>query len=220
MIYEWRTYKIKPGRLPDFVARYGKDTGQVGAYKRSGVKLFGAWTEEIGIGGEFTYMLKWEDQADRDTIWPKFVADEAWAKERAATETDGPWVHSARNAYLRPTPYSPEPKITSRVQEIRIYTPMPGKMPALHKRMTDHAIPALNRHGMEVIGFWTADPGTNSQLVWMVGYDSLGDREKGWTAFMADQQWLNARAESEMDGALVDTLKSAIIRQPAYLISK
>ena len=220
MIYEWRTYKIKPARLPHFVARYGKDTGQIGAYKRHGFNLFGAWTEEIGTGGEFTYILKWEDQAERDKKWPGFVADEAWAKERAETETDGPWVHAARNTYLTTTPYSPEPKITTRVQELRIYEPLPGKMGALNNRMANHAIPCLKKHGMEIVGFWTAAIGINSQLVWMLGYDSLGDREKSWAGFLADPEWLNARDESEKDGALVGSLTSAILRPPAYLVNK
>ena len=169
MLYEWRTYKIKPGRLPDFVVRYGKDTGQLGAYKRHGIQLLGAWTEEIGKWNQFTYMLEWEDLADRDRKWPAFISDEIWAKERAETETDGAWVHAARNTYLRPTPYSPEPKITTRVQELRVYEPTPGMMGALHSRMSGYAVDYFSKHGMEVVGIWTAEVGINSQLVCMGG---------------------------------------------------
>ena len=33
--------------------------------------------------------------------------------------------------------------------------------------------------------------------------DSLAEREKKWTAFMSDPQWISARAESERDGAII-----------------
>jgi hypothetical protein len=220
VLYELRIYQIKPGKLGDFVERYGKETGQMGAYKRAGFDLMCAWTDDIGTSNQFTYMLRWKDFADKEQKWPKLVADEAWAKERAATEADGPWLLGARNAYLRLTPYSPEPGITTNVQELRIYDAMPGKMGALNNRFANHTVGLFKKHGMSVIGFWTQEVGVSNELIYMLGFDSLSDREKSFASLSGDAEWAKVRAESEKDGALVRTIYNTILRPPAYLRPK
>jgi NIPSNAP len=50
----------------------------------------------------------------------------------------------------------------------------------------------------------------------MLGYPSLGDREKSWAAFQADPDWQRARAESEKNGALVAKTYARILRPTAY----
>jgi hypothetical protein len=50
----------------------------------------------------------------------------------------------------------------------------------------------------------------------MLGYPSLGDREKSWAAFQADPDWQRARAESEINGPLVVKTYARILRPTAY----
>jgi hypothetical protein len=52
--------------------------------------------------------------------------------------------------------------------------------------------------------------------VYMLGYPSLGDREKSWAAFQADPDWQQARAASEKTGPLVAKVYSCILRPTAY----
>jgi hypothetical protein len=65
-------------------------------------------------------------------------------------------------------------------------------------------------------GYWTEVFGTSNRLVYMLGYPSLGEREKSWAAFLPDPDWQKARAESEKNGTLVAKTYNRILRPTAY----
>jgi len=93
---------------------------------------------------------------------------------------------------------------------------MPGRLPDLHTRFATHTLRLFEKHGMANIGYWTEVFGTSNRLVYMLGYPSLGDREKSWAAFQADRDWQQARAESEKNGTLVAKAYNQILRPTAY----
>lgn len=102
------------------------------------------------------------------------------------------------------------------IYELRIYETIPGRLPALNARFADHTVGFFKRHGIHVVGFWTEDIGTSNQLVYMLGYDSLADREKKWAAFGADPDWATVRSESEKDGPINARVRNMILRPTAY----
>ena len=188
----------------------------IGFFKDHGIGILGFWTAEIGTSNQLTYILSFDSMADREKKWAAFGADKRWQEVRAETESEGPFVSSLSNTFMRLTPYSMEPDVSSNVQELRVYHAMPGKLPALHDRFADHTINLFKKHGIKNVGYWTEDVGTSNKLVYMLGYSGLGDREKGWAAFGADPDWLKARAASEVDGPLVRRSISTILRRTAY----
>ena len=214
MLYELRVYDAMAGKLPALNDRFADHT--IGFFKDHGIGILGFWTAEIGTSNQLTYILNFDSMADRETKWAAFGADKRWQEVRAETESDGPFVSSVRNTFMRLTSYSDEPKITTNVQEMRVYQAMPGKLPALNDRFANHTMNLFKKHGMENVGYWTNDVGTSNQLVYMLGYAGLGDREKSWAAFGADPDWQKARAESEKDGPLVRQSVSTILRRTAY----
>ncbi|PKB65254.1 MAG: NIPSNAP family protein [SAR202 cluster bacterium Io17-Chloro-G2] len=102
------------------------------------------------------------------------------------------------------------------IYELRTYETIPGRLPALNARFADHTVGFFKRHGIHIVGFWTEDIGTSNQLVYMLGFDSLADREAKWAAFQADPDWNKARAESEVDGPINARVKNQILRPTAY----
>ena len=102
------------------------------------------------------------------------------------------------------------------IYELRIYETMPGRLPDLNARFADHTLVFFKRHGIHVVGFWTEDIGTSNQLVYMLGYDSLADREKKWAAFGADPDWNKVRAETEKDGPINARVRNMILKPTAY----
>jgi hypothetical protein len=50
----------------------------------------------------------------------------------------------------------------------------------------------------------------------MLGFDSLADREKKWTAFQADPGWHKVRAESERDGPINARVRNVLLRPTSY----
>jgi len=214
MIYEWRTYEAMPGKLPALHTHL-----EVAArlFKKHGLGVLGFWTEEIGIGAQVNYMWIYADLEERQKKLAAFGEDPAWKQQVAEeTEKEGVIVARTHNTMLQLTPYSPVPRLSTKIQEWRIYEAMPGRLPDLHNRFANHTLRLFEKHGMANIGYWTEVFGTSNRLVYMLGYPSLGDQEKSWAAFQADPDWQRARAESEKNGTLVAKTYTRILRPTAY----
>ncbi len=214
MLYESRIYVTVPGRLPALNDRFAKHT--MGFFTKHGIGMLGFWTDEIGTSNRLTYILRFDSMAERERLWSAFGANPDWLKVRSETEADGPIVAQVHNTFMRLTPYSPEPRIDTNIQELRIYDAVPGKLPALHDRFANHTMGLFKKHGMTNIAYWTEDVGTSNRLVYLLGYPSLGGREQSWSAFQADPEWQQALAASETDGALVRVSHHAILRPTPY----
>jgi hypothetical protein len=101
--------------------------------------------------------------------------------------------------------------------EMRTYTAMAGRMPDLHKRFAEITLAFFKKHGIQSVGFWTNElGGASDQLIYILAYDSLADREKKWAAFLADSERVAKFAETEKNGPLVRRLTAQILRPTAY----
>jgi hypothetical protein len=105
MIYELRIYDVIPGKLPVLNERFAKIS--MGYFEKYGLKVVGFWTDEIGTSNRLTYMLAFDDMAQRDKAWAGFRADPERAKAFAETEKDGAIVARVTSTIMRPTAYSP-----------------------------------------------------------------------------------------------------------------
>jgi len=101
--------------------------------------------------------------------------------------------------------------------ELRTYHAMPGRLPDLNRRFADITLGFFKKHNIQVVGFWTNELGGSSdQLIYMLAYDSLADREKKWGTFVADPERLAKFAETEKNGPLLRRLTAQILRPTAY----
>lgn len=105
MIYELRIYDAIPGKLPALNERFAKIT--MGYFEKYGLKVVGFWTDEVGTSNRLTYMLAFDDMAQREKAWAGFRGDSDRAKAFAETEKDGAIVARVTNTIMRPTAYSP-----------------------------------------------------------------------------------------------------------------
>ena len=105
MIYELRIYDAVPGKLPALNDRFANIT--LGYFEKYGMNVVGFWTDDVGVSNRLTYMLSFDDMAQRDKAWAAFRADEKRAKAFAETERDGPLVARVQNTIMKPTAYSP-----------------------------------------------------------------------------------------------------------------
>ena len=98
------------------------------------------------------------------------------------------------------------------IHELRIYRALPGRMPALLKRFETRTLKIWERMGIRQAGFWTTVIGPcHLELTYMLAWESMAERERKWTAFQADPEWLEAWAESEKDGLIVGSVASSIL---------
>jgi hypothetical protein len=101
--------------------------------------------------------------------------------------------------------------------ELRTYHVMPGRMADLNRRFAEITLGYFEKYGITVVGFWQNElGGASDELIYMLAYESLADREQKWTAFARDRERIDAFAETEKDGPLVRTLTAHILRPTAY----
>jgi hypothetical protein len=107
----------------------------------------------------------------------------------------------------------------SRCFELRTYHAAPGKLDALNARFRDHTCALFKKHGMEMVGFWIptdSDKGAGNTLIYMLAHKSREEAKKSWAAFSQDPEWQKARAESEVNGKLVEKVESVFMSATDY----
>ena len=105
-----------------------------------------------------------------------------------------------------------------RLFELRIYTTAPGRLDALNKRFREHTNRLFEKHGMELVGYWTPVEGPESEntLIYILAYPSREARDAAWQAFRDDPEWQKAREESERDGKIVEKVESKVLTPTDY----
>ncbi|ONF48968.1 NIPSNAP family protein [Methylobacterium radiotolerans] len=105
MVVEMRVYYCAPTRLPALLERFRSTT--LGFFQKYGIEQIGFWTTLVGPDNHaLTYLLKWDDMAQREARWNAFQADPDWIAARAETEKDRPIVARIENTFLSPTDFS------------------------------------------------------------------------------------------------------------------
>mgnify|MGYP001336683318 CR=1 FL=1 len=105
MIYELRTYRALPGKLPAMLARFEKRV--MPYWEKYGIRPVGFWTTIIGPSHlEMYYLLAWESLAERERKWDAFATDPQWRASLAESEADGQIVDNAASCLLKPTAFS------------------------------------------------------------------------------------------------------------------
>jgi len=98
------------------------------------------------------------------------------------------------------------------IYESRVYTALPGRLPALIARFENVTLGFWEKYGIRQVGFFTTAIGPNSQdLIYLLAWESLDEREQRWGAFQSDPEWIAARAASEADGQIVANIASTIL---------
>jgi hypothetical protein len=99
------------------------------------------------------------------------------------------------------------------VFELRTYTAHPGKLEELHTRFRDHTMRLFEKHGITNIGYWAPQdaPLSENTLVYLLAYPSRDFAVSAWEAFRADPEWVEAKAASEVNGLLVESVQSLFL---------
>jgi hypothetical protein len=103
------------------------------------------------------------------------------------------------------------------IYEMRVYRCVPGRLPALIKRFETITIEIWKKHGIRQAGFWTTMIGeSNHELIYLLAWESLAEREAKWGAFQNDPEWIAKRAETERDGPIVASIANQILTPTAF----
>jgi len=103
------------------------------------------------------------------------------------------------------------------IYELRVYTCLPGRLPALLKRFEMKTLRIWEKHGIRQAGFWTTAIGaSNNELTYLLAWTSMGERQERWATFLADPEWIAARDDSEKDGLIVANVVSSFLSPTSF----
>jgi hypothetical protein len=100
--------------------------------------------------------------------------------------------------------------------ELRVYDILPGKVADMHARFANVTSDLFKKHGIREVGYWESVIGTSNQLIYMLAWEDMAERERKWVAFGTDPAWMEARAASEANGQIVAKVTNSIMRPTAY----
>ena len=93
--------------------------------------------------------------------------------------------------------------------EMRTYIIPAGRMDDILERFRSVTFRLFEKHGMEVVGFWTNEKLEEAyELVYLMRYADGVAQEKAWDAFRADPEWIATRERTEANGPIVDDVIS------------
>ena len=105
-----------------------------------------------------------------------------------------------------------------RVYELRTYTALEGRLPALHERFKNHTMKLFEKHGMRNEMYWIPAEGDrkNDTLIYIVSHESMDAAKKSWDAFRNDPEWHKVRDASEKDGKIVAKVDAVYMNLTDY----
>jgi hypothetical protein len=106
----------------------------------------------------------------------------------------------------------------ARVVELRTYTAAPGKFDALNARFKDHTIRIFAKHGVKNITYWTPTEGplVGTTLIYVIPHASREAAKTFWASFVADPEWVKAKAASEVNGPLTSRVEAVFMTATDY----
>ncbi|MBA3976282.1 MAG: hypothetical protein C0504_18905 [Candidatus Solibacter sp.] len=140
-------------------------------------------------------------------------------------ESGEPAYLSEESMLLEATDYSPEIQVTARPEgaprifELRTYhSPTARQWKLLHERFAGPEIKIFHRLGIHPLFYSSTVFGPNQpNLTYLIPFESLAAREKAWTAFGADPEWIKVRAESIAKGGQISAVSDiSLYRAAAY----
>jgi len=168
MIYEFRTYDLKPHSLPELEKRFAE--GYETRKKFSQLAAF--WHTEIGPLNQIIHVWPYKDLEERTRIRDTAVKEGAgkWPPKTAE------FMVRQRSEIFLPFAFSPEMKPGKQGPffEMRVYTYAAGQLPNLTKAWT-LAIPNRLKHGPATAILYSELGGLN-QFMHIWPYKSLDER--------------------------------------------
>ena len=170
MIYELRTYTLKPGAVPEFEERFAKRL----PFREKHSKLGGFWHVEFGPLNQVVHIWPLDNLKHRQEV------RDAMAQDTDLQQMRGTDLIASQETEI----YSPAPfmrpmggdQALGNVYEMRTYTFLPGAIPGLMESW-GQALPQREEYSPLAAGMFSELGGLNKWVhIWP--YESMGDRDR------------------------------------------
>ena len=174
---------------------------------------------------QFAIVMGFASPSDALSLYTRLHQQEGYtaAVERWESGPNPPYEQTA-STLLEAADYSPEipagePAKQPRIFELRTYhSPTWRQLGALHQRFAGREIPIFHRNGIRPLFYTSTVFGNNlPNLTYLIPFEDLAAREKAWTAFGADAEWIKVRKESvARDGEIASVMQISLFKATAY----
>ena len=169
MIYEFRTYDLKPRAVPEFERRSAEKIKE-GRLDHS--DLFGFWYTEAGPLNQVVHVWPYDDLNQRGDVRARVVEQGLWPPDNSE------FVLNMRSEIFLPAPFMRnrgEAKLGP-VYEMRIYTYSPGDIPQVIDTWGQY-IEDREKYS-PLVGAWYSELGALNIWIHMWAYESFDHRMK------------------------------------------
>ena len=166
MIYEMRTYDLKPQSQAEVEKRFGEAYEKRKKYS----ELAAFWHTEIGPLNQIIHVWPYKDLEERNKIRAAAVKDGAWPPKTSE------FMMRQRSEIFHQFPFSPElkPGKQGPFFEMRVYTYAAGQLPNLTK-CWEHALPPRLKYS-PITAVWYSELGGLNQFIHVWPYKTLDER--------------------------------------------
>ena len=167
MIYEFRTYDLKPRSVPEFEKRSAEKIKE-GRLDHS--DLFGFWYTEAGPLNQVVHVWPYDDLNQRGDVRARVVEEGVWPPDNSE------FVVNMRSEIFLPAPFMRnrgEAKLGP-VYEMRIYTYNPGDIPQVIDKWSEYI--EEREKFSPLVGAWYSELGALNTWIHMWAYESFDHR--------------------------------------------
>src|SRR5262245_22865027 len=185
MIFEMRTYLLKPGSYPKIEELWGPMIPARAKLSRFG----GLWRSEVGTLNQIIHIWPYDSVDQRDQVRADAVKQGIWPPKTADL------ILEMESKILHPAPFSPNfpPGEHGGIYEFRTYTYGPGAIPKVIEAWAPRIKARSEVSPLIFAGF--TDIGGLNQWVHVWAYKNMGDRETKRAQAMKPGQWPPPRGE-------------------------
>jgi hypothetical protein len=184
MLYELRTYTLKPGAVGDMVKAASTVSHDI--RKNDFGKLEGYWFTEIGPLNQVLHLWSYSDFAERARLRGELAKNSRWTGEYLPLIRPLLMLQEVRllNAIRPPV----APATTGNVYELRNYRAKPAGAAKQWLDAFTAALPAREKYS-KIVGLWQTEAGQPNEVCHLWAYPDLNARAKARGDAMKDPVW-------------------------------
>ncbi|WP_407169568.1 NIPSNAP family protein [Bradyrhizobium sp. ORS 111] len=203
MIYELRTYTVRPGGVGDMVKFASTLSRDIRADNFG--KLEGYWITEIGPLNQVMHMWSYADLNERTRLRGELAKNSRWTGEYIPAIRPLLMRQEVRllNAIIAPI----APAASGNVYEFRNYRAKPLGAAKQWLDLVKGVLPAREKYS-KIVGLWQTETGQPNEVCHIWAYPSLNARADARANAMKDPAWLEFLSKGTL---LLEEMHSTIM---------
>jgi hypothetical protein len=203
MIYELRTYTLRPGTLADMVKAASTVSRDIRGDNYG--KLEGYWSTEIGPLNQVLHLWSYKDYDERTRLRADLSKNPRWGSEYLPLIRGLLMRQDIRlmNALIAPI----APATTGNIYELRNYRAKPGGAVRQWLEIFTGALKHREKYS-KIVGLWQTEAGQPNEVCHMWAYADLNARARARGDAANDPGWKEFLGKS---GSFLDEMHSTIL---------